>query len=302
MSEPVAAVLAHLAHTHGCRVLPTPQAANELGCQAAGLAGHTPESALAAVEQGSIRAVVLLGADPVGGWAGGERWRGLMERAFFALQVTPFQTGSSGWATTVVPSAMHLETEGTVTNLEGRVQRMRAAVQPPAGVPDGVLLAAELGRRLGLQLPDEAPAAFADLAAARPAFSGLSWHEIGESGERTPRPARPAQAPPQPQIASGQPEGTIVVGYRQLMSGPAVDHAPVLHYQRRTGIEISHDDAQAAGIATGDRIEVSYDGRSHSGPAIVQRRLRPGVVRMATAVPYAGPGQVRAADPEAAGA
>jgi len=34
----------------------------------------------------------------------------------------------------------------------------------------------------------------------------------------------------------------------------------------------------------------------------VQRRLRPGVVRMATAVPYAGPGQVRPADAEAPGA
>src|SRR5206468_4070251 len=32
MSAPVAAVLAHVAHTSGCRVLPTPLAANELGC------------------------------------------------------------------------------------------------------------------------------------------------------------------------------------------------------------------------------------------------------------------------------
>ena len=39
MSAPVAAVLAHLAHANGCRVLPTPLAANELGCQAAGLGG-----------------------------------------------------------------------------------------------------------------------------------------------------------------------------------------------------------------------------------------------------------------------
>jgi anaerobic selenocysteine-containing dehydrogenase len=179
---------------------------------------------------------------------------------------------------------------------------MRAAVQPPPGVLDGVLLAAELGRRLGLELPDEAPAAFAEMAATRPAFAALSWHEIGESGEQTSPPPRPAQAPPQPQIGSGQPEGTIVVGYRQLMSGPAVDHAPVLHFQRRTGIEIAHDDAQAAGIATGDRVEVEYDGQTHAGPAIVQRRLRPGVVRLATSVPYVGPGQLRPAHMEADGA
>ena len=93
-----------------------------------------------------------------------------------------------------------------------------------------------------------------------------------------------------------------MVGYRQLISGAAVDHAPVLHFQRRIGIEISHDDAQAAGIATGDRVEVSYGGETRSGPAIVQRRLRAGVVRLATPVPYVGPGELRAAPEEPAGA
>src|SRR5205085_9994294 len=42
MSEPVAAVLAYVAHATGLRILPTPQAPNELGCQAAGLGSHTP--------------------------------------------------------------------------------------------------------------------------------------------------------------------------------------------------------------------------------------------------------------------
>ena len=54
MSAPVATVLAHVAHTSGCRVLPTPLAANELGCQAAGLGTHdTGQQALEAVEQGT---------------------------------------------------------------------------------------------------------------------------------------------------------------------------------------------------------------------------------------------------------
>ena len=33
-------------------------------------------------------------------------------------------------------------------------------------------------------------------------------------------------------------------------------------------------------------------------PALVQRRLRTGVVRLATAVPYVGPGELAAAAPE----
>ena len=76
MSEPVAAVLAHLAHSHGCRVLPTPQAANELGCQAAGLAGARRSRRWRRWSRAASARSVLLGADPVGGWAGGERCAG----------------------------------------------------------------------------------------------------------------------------------------------------------------------------------------------------------------------------------
>jgi NADH-quinone oxidoreductase subunit G len=302
MSRPVAAVLGHLAHAAGSRILPTPQAPNELGCQAAGLGSHTPEQALEAVEAGTVRAVVLLGADPVGTWPGGGRWRALMERAFFALQVSPFQTGSSGWATTIVPSAMPLEKEGTFTNLEGLVQRLRPAVEPPAGVLDGITLASELARRLGLALPGQPAAAFSDMAERRPAFSGLTWHEIGERGARTAAPARGGSAPAAPQIGEGEPGGIVVVGYRQLMSGPTVDHAPVLHFQRRAGIEISHDDAQRIGVATGDGVEVRFGDQTRTGAAVVQRRLRAGVVRLAADVPYVGPGELLAAAEEPAGA
>ena len=85
------------------------------------------------------------------------------------------------------------------------------------------------------------------------------------------------------------------------MSGAAVDHSPALHFQRRTGIEISHDDAQRLGVKPGDRVRVTYDGGEHEGAAIVLRRLRPGVVRVAARRPYVGPGTVAAAPPEARG-
>jgi anaerobic selenocysteine-containing dehydrogenase len=143
---------------------------------------------------------------------------------------------------------------------------------------------------------------FADMAGSRAAFTGLTWAGIGERGVR-PEPAPGSgKAPAAPHVAEGEPEGTIVVGYRQLMSGHSVDHSPVLHFQRRSGIEISHQDAQQLGVATGDRVEVGYGDQTLAGAAVVQRRLRPGVVRLATAVPYVGPGQLRAAAEEAAGA
>jgi anaerobic selenocysteine-containing dehydrogenase len=105
-----------------------------------------------------------------------------------------------------------------------------------------------------------------------------------------------------PHLAAGHPEGTIVVGYRQLMSGPTVEHTPALQFQRRSGIEIAHADAQSLGVATGDRVEVAFGPETVTGAAIVQRRLLAGVVRLPASVPYVGPGTVRAAPQENAGA
>ncbi|HET7171561.1 MAG TPA: NADH-quinone oxidoreductase subunit NuoG [Gaiellales bacterium] len=299
MRPAIAAVLAHLAHARGWSVLRTPRASNELGCRAAGLGTASPDEALAAAEEGRIKAIVLLGADPVGDWHNGERWRAALGRSFFALQVTATQNDSSGWATTIFPAASVLEQDGTLTNLEGRTQRVRAAATAPAGVLEGYAFALGVAQRLGVGLPPDAPSAFADMAARRPAFAGSSWSEIGERAPLGDRPA-PSAAPAAPHASrSDAPQGTVVVGYRQLMSGPAVDHSPALHFQQRTGVEISHDDAAALGVKPGDRLRVTYDGGEHEGAAVVLRRLRPGVVRLAARRPYLGQGTVAAAEPEA---
>jgi NADH-quinone oxidoreductase subunit G len=298
MRAEVASVLAHVAHTSGCRVLRTPRAANEIGIAAAGLGTASPEQALELAESGTIKALVLLGADPVGDWHSGERWRNALARCFFALQVAGFQNDSSGWVTTMVPESQALEKDGTLVNLEGRVQRLRAAARAPEGVTDGYAWAAELGARLGVELPHDPPAAFADMAERRSAFAGLSWSGIGERaplGERTAAGDVPATA----QVAAAAVPQTVVVGYRELMSGATVDHTEALHFQRRHGIEIAHADAESLGVATGDRIQVTHDGRTVTGPALVQRGLRPGVVRLAARVPHVGPGSVAAAPAEA---
>ncbi len=301
VGQAAAGVLAHIAHTLGARVLITPSG-NELGTHAAGLGTHTAAEALEAAESGQIKAIVLLGADPVGDWPNGERWRGALARSQFVLQITSFQNDASGWATTIVPGSETLEQDGTVTNLEGRVQRLRAAATPPEGVTDAYAWTAELGERLGLEVPLDAPQAFTEMAASRPAFAGMSWTSIGEQAA-LPERSQPSAAPPVPRIAGdAAPQGTSVVAYRELMSGTATDRTPALHFQKRVGIEINHDEAEALGVATGDRITVSFDGREVSGPAIASRRLRPGTVRLAQRVPYVGPATVAAAADEGADA
>ena len=303
MRPAIAAVLAHVAHARGWTVLRTPRAANELGCQAAGLGSSTPDEALAAAEEGRIKAIVLLGADPVGDWHNGERWRAALGRSFFALQVTAVQNDSSGWATTIVPASTVLEQDGTLTNLEGRTQRVRAAATAPQGRHRGVRARRgrrrEAGRRgaagraVGLRRHGLAPARLLGARAGRPSASGprsASGRQPRERPRRRmPRPPSRRPAPSSSATASSCPAQPSTTARRCTSSG-----APASRSRTTT--------PQRLGVKPGDRVRVTYDGGEHEGAAIVLRRLRPGVVRVAARRPYVGPGTVVVAPPEAAGA
>ena len=101
-------------------------------------------------------------------------------------------------ATWALPAAAWVERDGTVTNVDGRVQRFRAAV-PPLGeaLADweivGRVLAA-LGADPGATRAEHW---FRDLARSVEAFSGMTYAAIGDGG-RPVKGAAPAGAPVPP--------------------------------------------------------------------------------------------------------
>jgi NADH-quinone oxidoreductase subunit G len=84
----------------------------------------------------------------------------------------------------VLPSAAWVERDGTFTNFEGRVQRFRTAVAPlGAARPDWAVLADLLGvLGRGEAGATRAEQWFRRLAEAVPAFAGLSYRSIGDTG------------------------------------------------------------------------------------------------------------------------
>ena len=67
-----------------------------------------------------------------------------------------------GWADLVLPGTAMLERDGTLLNLEGRLQRLRRAAVPP--VPDELAWIAKLGRRFGLDISPHAALLFEEVA------------------------------------------------------------------------------------------------------------------------------------------
>jgi NADH-quinone oxidoreductase subunit G len=83
----------------------------------------------------------------------------------------------------VLPSAVYAEKDGTLTNVQGRVQRIRPAFPPLGDARGDWQIMAEVGKRLGVAWSfTDAEAIFKDLAAQEPAFKGLSYEKIGDQG------------------------------------------------------------------------------------------------------------------------
>lgn len=89
-------------------------------------------------------------------------------------------------STLLLPKAVHAEQDGSFTNVKGRVQRVRKALEPLAESLPGYTLAFHLADSLGHKAPAAGPAElFALLAAQVPAYAGLSLDGLGDQGSPT---------------------------------------------------------------------------------------------------------------------
>ncbi|WP_370614613.1 molybdopterin oxidoreductase family protein [Mumia sp. Pv 4-285] len=88
----------------------------------------------------------------------------------------------------ILPTTQWAEEEGTMTSLEGRVLRRRAALRPPIGARSELDILAGLGERLGSQvaLPTDPRAVFDELrrasAGGRADYAGISYDRL-DAGE-----------------------------------------------------------------------------------------------------------------------
>ena len=165
------------------------KAANARGARDLGLAAGPAEQGLggirAGIEAGRIRGLFVTGTDA---W---EIWGADSPQIFGRLETLVVQFANAhplvDLAHVVLPGLTFAEKEGTFTNVAGRVQRVRRALDPAQQPTDGEIFL-QIGRRLGIEVPAEAfePARiFRDIVATVPAYRGLSWETLGSLGAPT---------------------------------------------------------------------------------------------------------------------
>jgi formate dehydrogenase major subunit len=103
-----------------------------------------------AMEEGKLRGLYVIGENPVHSEADQGRCERNLQGLDFLVVQDVLLTATAELADVVLPAAAGwCESEGTVTNSERRVQRVRKAMNPPAGVMDDIEILCDLARRLG---------------------------------------------------------------------------------------------------------------------------------------------------------
>jgi formate dehydrogenase major subunit len=103
-----------------------------------------------AMEEGKLRGLYVIGENPLHSEADQGKCERLLQGLEFLMVQDVLLTGTARLADVVLPAASGwCESEGTVTSSERRVQRVRKALDPPAGARDDRTILCDLARRLG---------------------------------------------------------------------------------------------------------------------------------------------------------
>jgi predicted molibdopterin-dependent oxidoreductase YjgC len=147
-------------------------------------AGMHVTGMMEAMEHGELTTLFVLGENPVASEADGHRTRKVFANLEFLIVQDLFYTDTAKAADVVLPGAAGwCESEGTVTNSERRVQRVRAGVPAPKGVKDDTAILFELARRLGHDWGEpRAETIWDELRSLSPMHAGMSYARLEDLG------------------------------------------------------------------------------------------------------------------------
>src|SRR6266705_1248142 len=235
--------------------------------------------------------------------------RHLLESLEFIIAKDIFLTKTAELANVVLPaSAAWCETEGTVTNSELRVQRVRKALDAPAGARDDIAILYDVARRMGHDLGQ--PAAeniWNEVRVLSPAHAGMSYARL-EALKELQWPCYDENHPGELYLHSRLWERPLRgprVSFIPVENDPPVDKlSPEFPLRLTTGrrldeyntgvqtsayssplrrgetLDLSPEDAERLGVADGELVRVHSRRGSVTVPVRRDRSLRPGLTFM----------------------
>lgn len=160
---------------------------------------------VAAIERGDIKAMIIDGRIAGQANALDPELEAALAKLEFLVVIDTFDSSLSRLAHIVLPKAMSLEKDGTFTNFDRTVQRVRATV-PPMGEAKSVLDAVNLlGERMGYGAGPAQPAlVMGEIAKLNAEYGGVTYARLERGGVNVPSAS---YADSGTQILSAGPDG-----------------------------------------------------------------------------------------------
>jgi predicted molibdopterin-dependent oxidoreductase YjgC len=271
--------------------------------------GQTLTLMFDSIERGDLDTVYIIGENPAQSEADQHRAVKLLKSLKCLIVQDIFLTKTGQLADVVFPaSSSWCESEGTVTNSERRVQRVRKALEPPAGARDDIAILFDLAKRLGSDWGEPvSERVWDEVRSLSPWHGGMSYKRLEElDGIQWPCPddnhlgepflhARlwqdPIEGPRAPfaVVENDPPVEKLDADYPiRLTTGRRLDSfntgvqsggytSPL---RRGESLDISPEDAAHYGVQDGQPVRISSRRGSVVAPVRIDRGLRAGLVFM----------------------
>ncbi len=271
--------------------------------------GYRLDQIISGLHDGRTKALYLIGENPAHTEPNAHHVEeGLDHLEFLVSQDIFLNDTARDRANVVLPASSFAEKDGTFTNTERRVNRVRKAIPCPGQAREDWRIVVDLANAMGSAWSygsaEQAWNEFADLS---PNWSGIRYDRIEEVGLQWPctdrdhpgsqylyaqRPARPngrGKLYPveyQPPIEQPDSEYPLVLStgrtlYHYNSGGMTMREEGVVQKQEDPFVEMNHEDAVALGIAHGDWVRLVSRRGELEARASVDDRVHPGLVWMA---------------------
>jgi formate dehydrogenase alpha subunit len=151
--------------------------------------GLTVVEMMHAIEEDKIKALYIMGENPALSDPNLNRTRKALEKVDFLVSQEIFLSETAEYADVVLPTVCFAEKDGTFTNTERRVQRVRKAVVPPGQARVDWEILCEVATKMGYPMAyGGADEIMDEIATVTPIYGGMSFERIDSVGLQWPCP------------------------------------------------------------------------------------------------------------------
>jgi len=240
-----------------------------------GEVGYTVTTAINAAAEGKLKALYIMGENPMMSDPDQNHVREAMEKLDFIVVQDIFPTPTTAYADVILPATTYAEKDGTFTSTERRVQRVRKAIEPIGQSRTDWEILCDVARRAGYNgmKYNSAGDILDEIAIVTPIYGGMSFERIDQIGLQWPCPDKehpgtpvlhsakfsrglglfsPAEYRPSAELPDEEYPFVLSTGrcYFHFHTGTMTRRSQLLDREERFPyVEISPEDAKELGIA-----------------------------------------------------